>query len=65
MNTPAPHEWETKLDYLVRFAKHPMVIRTYPTAPARRAAGERRWAECKLDSLVSITTEMGEVLLFD
>ncbi len=65
MNTPTPREWETRFDFLVRFVKHAASIRLYPNAAARRAAGEVQWSRAKAQSLVSVKTEVAEVLLFD
>ena len=64
VNIPTPHEWEKRADYLARIASHPTMTRLYPAVNKRRLAGERRWAKAKRDSEVSITTAVGEVLLF-
>lgn len=63
VNTPAPHELEQKTSFYERFLAHPTVVNNYPLAK-RRIAAEARWAKAKLDSLVSVKTEAGEVLLY-
>ncbi len=64
VNTPSPHELETRVSFLDRYAKHPTVMRLYSSAIKRRTAGERRWLKAKADSQISIKTEAGEMLLF-
>ncbi len=64
MTVPAPYDFELKSDFLGRVAANKPLARAYPTPIKRRLAGERRWAQAKRDSLVSITTATGEVLLF-
>ncbi len=64
VNTPAPKEFERKNLFTERFLTHPTVIKSYSTLLKRRLAAERRWAKAKGESVVSIVTEGGEVLLF-
>ena len=64
MTTPQPHEWEYKHVFLVRFDKH-LTVRHLHKTPAQRAlAGERRWKQAKQESLVSLSGEKGEMLLY-
>ncbi len=64
VNTPAPHEWESRQEYLARCDANAAMKRAYPLPFRRRAASERRWAKAKSESQVSIKTEAAEVLLF-
>ena len=64
LNVPAPHEWELKTDYMARVDKHAPTLRAYPSVARRHLLAERRWAKAKRESLVSVSTSKGEVLLF-
>ena len=64
VNTPAPHEYETKDAFCARFTTHATVMRHYPTPFKRHIAAETRWARAKSESLVSVKTDAGEMLLF-
>ena len=64
VNVPSPHDFERRSDYLERLASHPTMTRLYPPPIKRRLAGERRWIKAKNESLVSVSTSAGEVLLF-
>lgn len=62
---PSPFEFESKVEHARRVGDHPAILRAYPSSLKRFVAIEKRWAKAKLESIVSVTTEAGEVLLFD
>lgn len=64
LNVPAPREWEMKTAYLARIDKDKATVRAYPTVAKRHLMAERRWAKAKRESIVSVSTSKGEVLLF-
>jgi hypothetical protein len=61
---PTPRDSEHKAAYLVRLDRDPAVRSNYPTPTKRRVLAERMWSKAKGQSLVSIATSKGEVLLF-
>lgn len=64
MNLPFPTDEETKSAFRKRWDKHQVVLARYPTLGARLAGLEKTWAKAKAQSLVSIKTELDEVVLF-
>lgn len=64
VTTPTPHDMEQHSDFVARYVKHATVARAYPTPCKRHLAAERQWAKAKRESLVSVKTSAGEVLLF-
>jgi hypothetical protein len=64
MNLPFPQDEETKSEFAARWNKHKAVLATYPSPAARHVALNRTWEKAKAQSLVSITTEADEVVLF-
>ena len=64
VNSPQPKEYEKKSVFCARFITHPIVTKSYSTLVKRHLAAERRWAKAKSESMISVTTGEGEVLLF-